>query len=56
MNIADGKSSLAANRTNPLLDVLATLRRVVSWLATIFILTEEEQVRAGIYFGNERYE
>jgi hypothetical protein len=56
MNIADGKSSLAANRTNPLFGILTTLRGTVRWLVRMVFLTEEEYIQAGIYFGDKNRE
>ena len=56
MNIADGKSSSAANRTNPLFGILTTLHGTVSWLVRMVILTEKEYIQAGIYFGDKNRE
>ena len=56
MEIANGKSRQAENRANPFLGFFWTLRSAVKWLARLVILTEEERIQAGIYYGNERHE
>ncbi len=56
MSIADGKSSSAANRTNPFISLLTTLRSAIRWLVRMVILTEEERIQAGIYFGDKNRE
>jgi hypothetical protein len=56
MNIANGKSSSAANRKNPFFGILTTLRSSVRWMLRLVILTEEERIQAGIYFGDKNRE
>jgi hypothetical protein len=53
MEISDDKYQSEGNKSNPFFAVMRTIQDFVRRLNGIFTLTEEEQLKAGIYLGGE---
>jgi hypothetical protein len=53
MDISVDEHESDGNRPSPFLTVLRTIRGIPGWLAEFFTLTEEENVKAGIYLGGQ---
>ncbi|MGZ6346464.1 MAG: hypothetical protein ACXWNC_02685 [Anaerolineales bacterium] len=47
-------SKQTEDRPGPILTMLSTVQQTVRRLAGLVILTEEEQIKAGVYFGHEK--
>jgi hypothetical protein len=54
MDISADKYRSDLNRPAPFSAVLQTLKNFTRWLIGFFVLTEEEQSKAGIYVGSKR--
>lgn len=54
MDTAAEKTKPAFERSNLFLSMISVLRRAERWLAGLVTLTEEERIKAGVYFGHER--
>ena len=54
MDISADKYRSDLNRPGPFSVVLQTVRGFTKWLIGFFVLTEEEQSKAGIYVGSGR--
>jgi hypothetical protein len=53
MDISTDKYESNSNRQSPFSAVLHTLRGILRWLIGFFTTTEEDRLKAGIYFGGE---
>jgi hypothetical protein len=53
MDISVDEHESDGNRPSPFFTVLRTIRGIPGWLAEFFTLTEEENVKAGIYLGGQ---
>jgi hypothetical protein len=47
-------SKQAVDRPGPILTILNIGQRAARWLVGLVILTEDERIKAGIYFGYKR--
>jgi hypothetical protein len=47
-------SKQAMDRPGPILTTVNIVQRAARWLVGLVILTEEERITAGVYFGHER--
>jgi hypothetical protein len=53
MGISSDKYGTVRDRAGSFPAVLQTIRNLLRWLAGFFVLTEEDQSKAGIYLGSE---